>query len=449
MRTSATRGARSLACALALSCGLAMGGALAAGDPAATLTAEQLQRVLSLGPWPPAAACDPTSWLSCDPQAIELGRRLFFDKGLSRDGRLACASCHDPARGFTDGRPRAQGLAAHDRNTQGLLDVADRRWFGWDGGADSLWAAAIRPLLSPTEMGADAALVARRLRADPALRADLALGASPVLGAGPALGAGPGLAAERGLAPGSTTEDERLLVRAGKALAAWMETLRSPRTPFDDFRDALARGDAPAAARYPAAALRGLKIFVGKGNCWMCHLGPGFTNDEFHDVGMPFLAAPGRVDPGRHAGLRRLRSDPYNLLGRWVDRRSGDGGGGDPALKTRTVRQEHRNWGEWRTPTLRGLSATAPYMHDGRLASLRDVLRHYSELDEDRLHVDGEAILRPLRLSEAETDDLLAFLHSLEAGPARQAATGDRAFPATSGPERSGKSPERPRTRRW
>lgn len=405
-----------LACALSHGSWLAAGGALAAGNAAAAeyasarpptavlagalpaaganpaaaaLTAEELQRVLSLGPWPPAAACDSSNRLSCDPQAIELGRRLFFDKGLSRDGRLACASCHDPVRGFADGRPRARGLGEHDRNTQGLLDVADRRWFGWDGGADSLWAAAIRPLLSPVEMGADAALVARRLRAEPAL------------------------AAASAPAPGDAGADERLLVHAGKALAAWMETLRSPRTPFDEFRDALARGDAGAAASYPTASLRGLKIFVGKGNCWMCHLGPGFTNDEFHDVGMPFLVAPGRVDPGRHAGLRRLRADPYNLAGRWADRRDGS----DPALKTRIVRQEHRNWGEWRTPTLRGLSATAPYMHDGSLATLREVLGHYSELDEDRLHADGEAILRPLRLTEAETDDLLAFLRSLEPLP--------------------------------
>ncbi|HWS76149.1 MAG TPA: cytochrome c peroxidase [Quisquiliibacterium sp.] len=364
---------------------------LALADAAASFTADEVQRVLSHGPWPPAPVRDRSNRASGAPHAIELGRRLFFDPALSRDGSVACATCHDPARGFTDGRARAQGIAAHDRNTQGLLDVGDQRWFGWDGGADSLWAAAIRPLLAPAEMGSSAALVARRLRSDPGLAAAHRA----------AFGERDGPAA---------LDDERLLVDAGKALAAWMATLRSPRTAFDDFRDALARGDAGAAARYPAAARRGLKIFVGRGNCWMCHVGPGFSNGEFHDVGMPFVVAPGRVDPGRHAGLARLQRDPYNLLGPWADRAAGE----DLALKTRTVKPEHRNWGEWRTPTLRGLSATAPYMHDGRLATLQDVVRHYSELDEDRLHADGEAILRPLRLDRAEIDDLVAFLRSLD-----------------------------------
>jgi cytochrome c peroxidase len=79
---------------------------------------------------------------------------------------------------------------------------------------------------------------------------------------------------------------------------------------------------------------------------------------------------------------------------------------------------EHRNYGEFKVPGLRNLGATAPYMHDGSLATLREVLLHYSELNEERLHADGEALLVPLRLSQAEIDDLLAFLHSLDA-PAR------------------------------
>lgn len=384
------RAALVLALAALLALSTAAWGGAGAGS-ADGLTPDVLQRVLSFGPWPPAPPRDPSNRLSGDPRAIELGRRLFLDPGLSGDGRVACSTCHDPARGFTDGRPRAAGAggAVHDRNTQGLLDVADQRWFGWDGGTDSLWAAAIRPLLSPVEMASSATRVAARLRQDPGhASAWQALHGSPIRAA----------------------QDERLLVDAAKAMAAWMETLRSPRTAFDAFRDALASGDTAAAARYPADARRGLAIFAGRGNCWMCHLGPGFSNGEFHDVGIPFVVAPGRVDPGRHAGLRRLHADPYNLAGPWADR----GDGPDPSLKTRTVRLEHRNWGEWRTPGLRGLGATAPYMHDGRLATLHAVVRHYSALDEDRLHADGEAILRPLRLSAGEIDDLVAFLRSLD-----------------------------------
>jgi len=310
---------------------------------------------------------------------------LFFDPGLSRNGGIACSGCHDAARGFTDGLPGAVGLARHDRNTQGLLDVGQQRWFGWDGGADSLWAASLRPLLSPIEMGADAASVATHLRKRPAIDAAI-----------------------------TSLDDEALLVIAAKSIAAFLETLVSPRTAFDDFRDALARGDRAAMQAYPPQARRGLAIFAGRGNCSICHAGAAFTNGEFHDVGRPFLVERGRVDAGRHAGIRRLRSDPYRLDRHWNDQPSIDGPA-DISLKTKTVVLQHRNWGEWKTPSLRGLVATAPYMHDGSLATLRDVVRHYSELDLDRLHADGEALLRPLKLSEPEIDDLVAFLRTLSA----------------------------------
>src|SRR5690606_26398222 len=121
----------------------------------------------------------------------------------------------------------------------------------------------------------------------------------------------------------------------------------------------------------------------------------------------------GRVDPGRHAGIRRLKTDPYNLTGRWNDQPPAEGPA-DASLRSRTVALQHRNWGEWKTPTLRGLPATAPYTHDGSLATLRDVVRHYSELDLDRLHADGESLLQPLDLSPREIDDLVAFLERSE-----------------------------------
>jgi cytochrome c peroxidase len=204
-----------------------------------------------------------------------------------------------------------------------------------------------------------------------------------------------------------SADDESVLAGIGKALAAFQETILSGRSPFDDFRDALERNDRAAAERYPIAAQRGLRTFVGRGKCSACHFGPTFSNGEFHDTGVPFFIKGG-VDPGRHGGLRKLEGNALNLLGRHNDDRSGSS-----AVKTRQVAIEHRNFGEFKVPSLRNVAQTAPYMHNGSLATLSDVVRHYSEINPDRLHADGESLLKPLHLNAQESADLVAFLESL------------------------------------
>jgi cytochrome c peroxidase len=347
-------------------------------------TDQETKKILSHGPWPPAPRRDPTNRVSGKPEAIALGERLFFEPRLSGSGSVLCATCHAPFRHFQDGRARAFGLELVERNTPTLVNAGFYRWYGWDGAQDSLWAQSIRPILDPREMRASASHVARVLRTH--FATDYAKAFNRAVPA----------------------DDEEALVDAGKALAAFQETLVSGRTPFDDFRDALERGDAQAVSHYPMAAQRGLAIFVGKGNCSVCHFGASFTNSEFADTGIRHFVARGRVDGGRFEGIRRLKASPYNLLGRFSDDRSGA-----TATGTKHVELQHRNFGEFRVPGLRGAALSAPYMHDGSLATLRDVVRHYSELDEERLHADGERILRPLKLSAAESEDLLAFLESL------------------------------------
>jgi cytochrome c peroxidase len=162
---------------------------------------------------------------------------------------------------------------------------------------------------------------------------------------------------------------------------------------------------------YPDPARRGLAIFVGKGRCNICHIGPNFTNGEFHDVGIAFFSGAGQVDEGRYNGIGRVQASRYNLLGPFNDDATAS-----TATGTRYVAREHRNFGEFRVPSLRNVARTAPYMHNGSLPTLRDVVKHYSEIDEDRLHADGERILRPLHLSESEIDDVVAFLESLSDG---------------------------------
>jgi cytochrome c peroxidase len=348
---------------------------------------DEIARILQHGPWPPPRTPDPSNRVSGKPQAIALGEKLFFEPRLSGSGSVLCATCHAPFRAFQDGKARAFGLQEVDRNTLTVADARFHRWFGWDGAHDSLWAQSLRPLLDPREMNASAAHVAGVIRTIFAEPYRAAFGREP------------------------PQNDEETLVDAGKALAAFQETLVSGRTPFDDFRDSLSIGDIGAATRYPLAAQRGLRIFIGKGNCSVCHFGPQFTNGEFADTGVPFFVAPGRVDAGRHAGIERLKHSPFNLLGRHNDDASKA-----TAIGTRHVERQQRNFGEFRVPGLRGVALTAPYMHNGSLATLRDVVKFYSELNEERLHADGEKILQPLHLDPEEADHLVAFLQSLSPG---------------------------------
>ena len=354
---------------------------------AVPFTEEEKRKILSHGPWPPKLVRDPSNRVSGKAEAIALGERLFFEPRLSGTGSVLCATCHVPFRDFQDGRPRGFGLEDVDRNTPSVVNVRFGRWFGWDGANDSLWSQSIRPLLDPREMRADAAHVAQAVRN--LFRTDY----------------------EKTFGRKPPDDNEELLVDVGKALAAFQETLVSGRTPFDDFRDSLEKNDPEGIARYPAPAQRGLKIFVGKGNCDVCHFGPQFTNGEFADTGVAFFKGKGGVDSGRHGGIRKLKESSLNLLGRYNDDASRS-----TATGTRHVDPQHRNFGEFRVPGLRNVALTAPYMHDGSLATLRDVVKFYSELNEERLHADGEKILKPLKLTEGEVQDLVSFLESLSDG---------------------------------
>jgi cytochrome c peroxidase len=373
--------------ALLLAAHLGLG--IAAVQAQALLDFSDSERALiaSFGPWPPAPVSDASNRRQREPKAATYGRHLFFDTSLSADGRLSCASCHDPKRAFQDGKAVAQGRAAGMRNTPTLLDAADRRWLGWDGAHDSLWSASLAPLLDAREMAMRTETLAQLVRNDPKR-----------------------LAAHRAAFGAALPADDlQLVVQLAKALAAYQASLRSPRTAFDRFRDALVRGDRRVAASYPLAAQRGLRLFIGQARCAVCHAGPGFTNDEFADIGVPFFVAGG-ADAGRHGGLNRLLTSPLNRLGEFNDAAAA----ADPrALLTRHLKIEPRHFGEFRVPGLRQLTRTAPYMHNGSLSDLQAVVRHYDRLDEERLHADGERILRRLNLSQQQAADLVTFLRTL------------------------------------
>ncbi len=366
---------------------------------------DEIRRIRQHGPWPLKWSRDPSNRVSGKPAAIALGERLFFDKRLSSRNGLACASCHMPEKSFADNRKLAVGLEEGDRNTPGVLNMRFGRWFGWDGASDSLWAQSMRPLLDSRELAVSDHHVAALIRNDGELncRYRRAFGKPP-----------------------AADNDEAVLVDVAKVLAAYQETLVSGRTPFDDFRDALARGDHRAAARYPGTAQRGLRIFVGKGSCNVCHFGPNFTNGEFHEIGIPVLRKLGSVDWGRYQGIKMLQSSRFNLEGSYSDDKARS-----TAVSSRHVTLGPQNYEQFKIPSLRNAALTAPYMHNGHLATLRDVVMHYSEIDLGMMHQvhlydsDGvpqtlpvDKILKPLKLTSQEVDDVVAFLETLTAKPA-------------------------------
>jgi cytochrome c peroxidase len=351
---------------------------LVQGYPCQAQTPPDLRKqILALGPWPPPPTHDPSNRVSGRPEAIALGERLFFSARLSGNGSLLCASCHETWRHLSDGRARGHGISDSNRNTPSVFDVRNKRWYGWDGANDSLWAQSIRPLLDPAEMGNSAAAIAQFARSDATLREAYvrAFGAPP------------------------PDDDAAVLADVGKALAAYQETLDSPPTPFDRYRNAVAQGDADAAQAYPDAARRGLELFVGKAGCASCHAGPGFSDGGFHRSLVESRLANGEPDRGRADGIAKLLANPYRLSGHFNDgvRHSDEV---DPGSAGGLVNH-------FRTPGLRGVALTAPYMHDGSRPSLCEAVQPHA------------ADTAPAeRLATSDAADLVAFLRTLspEAG---------------------------------
>lgn len=349
------------------------------------LSESEIELTLLHGPWPVETPRDPSNRVSGSATAIEFGEALFFSPELSRSKAVSCATCHDPDRAFSDGRSVAEGARTLPRNTLALANVGFHRWFGWDGSTDNLWAQSLVPILNSEEMG---------LTFDDLSRLSTHPDFSPVY------------TALFGDAKGQTPVD--ISVNLVKALAAYQETLTTGHTPFDRFRDALQAEDYATAAAYPEDAQRGLSIFLGRGKCTFCHSGPLFTNGEFHDAGVGYFLNESGVDEGRHRGLKSLTSSPFTQDSQYNDDPERTG-----AWAVRQVKPQHADFGTFRVPGLRDVAKTAPYMHNGSLAHLSDVADHYSTIDLERMHADGESILEPLGLSALEAADLVAFLESL------------------------------------
>jgi cytochrome c peroxidase len=368
------------------------------GATATVWSAEEWAKARRFSPLPPVPP-DPTNALADNVQAAHLGHRLFFDPRLSPKG-VACVTCHQPERGLTDGLPVANTLAPSHRNTMTILNVGYYRWLNWDGSCDSLWHQSVRPIENPKEMGSSRLYVVRVVMRHYAQELTplvaLPTGWDTLWPTLPASGK-PGNPAFDNLTPTQQDAVNRVLTTILKLIGAYERKVVSAPAPFDRF----VAGDRTALS---VAAQRGFQHFL-RLQCDICHTTALFSDDEFHNLGLPPIPEP---DQGRAEGLPRLQHSLFRGSGPYAD--------GPPVVRAEDYRVGKALVGSFRTPSLRELAYTAPYGHNGALATLEAWLDHY-------VHVTSasasdfvgrlDPALFPVTITPQEKQELVAFLLSL------------------------------------
>lgn len=328
-------------------------------------------------------------------EKVALGQALYFDKRLSVDGTVSCATCHDPATAFADRNSVAVGVGGKigTRNVPTTLNAMFNQSQFWDGRARSLEEQAMQPLLNPLEMGMpDREAVVTRLKAIPEYRRSFAA------------------------AFGS---EAITFADVARAIASYERTLLSAGSPFDRFM----AGDVRAITE---GQKRGWQLFRGKANCIACHTftreSPFFADNEFHNTGITAdnlnldqLLNSLRSKPDELAGKRAgelAHTEKFTELGRFL------------------ITRQKQDTGAFKTPTLRDIELTAPYMHNASQKTLLDVMRFYNEGGKKNRYLDRK--IRPLNLSEEELSDLVEFMRALTSDSVLQRA--QRTTPQTRTP---------------
>ena len=268
------------------------------------------------------------------PEKVLLGKQLYFDKRLSGDDSVSCATCHDPAKGFSNGEAVASGVGGlkGGRNSPTVLNSAYQKFQFWDGRAATLEEQALGPIQNPIEMKMTLDDVVGKLNKIEGYRTQF----QQIFGTD---------VTSEGMA---------------KAIAAYERTILSGNAPYDKYK----AGQQDALSE---SALRGMKLFFGKANCSACHSGPNFTDNAFHNIGV-------KSDDEGRAAISKIAGDK----------------------------------GAFKTPTVRDIARTGPYMHDGSLTTLEEVVEHYNKGGTPNEFLDEE--IYALKLTDQEKADLLAFM---------------------------------------
>jgi cytochrome c peroxidase len=384
---------------------------------------------------PPA---NTTNKYADDPMIAAFGQQLFFEKSyagkltiadpvlgtVGTAGLVACANCHDVTHYWTDTRskPNNMSLGAKwtTRNAPTLVNVAYYQWNSWGGKEDSLWYQGANGCESAVNFAGNRLQYAHMLYAkyrtqynalfptplDPALDINASDAARfPVNGA-PGTAGTPLDTAWKGMTPGDRDIVNTIMANIGKSIEAYERKLVSRNAPIDKY----IAGDYTALT---PAAKRGLALFIGKAACVDCHSGPTFTDNLFHNTGIPQAGINTPVtDNGRFDEIPKTLSNDFNTASKYSD---------DQALgqvKIATLKQADDLKGRFRTGMLRQIEMTGPYMHTGSLQTLEDVVRFYNWGGGDANFAGTKSTaMVPLLLTDQEQADLVAFLHSLTGDP--------------------------------
>ncbi|MGE3307104.1 MAG: cytochrome-c peroxidase, partial [Rhizobiaceae bacterium] len=330
------------------------------------------------------------------------------EQRLSRDGTVACSTCHLIDRQFQDDRPRSIGLSDTNRRSMPLAGVAHSPFLFWDGRRDSMWAQALTPMEDAREHGGTRLGFAHVIAAHFRDRYEHIFGPLPDLAGLPGSASPLGNEAERAAWLAMPVEKQReidtVFANLGKALAAFERTIAHEPTRFDRFAEAMRAGTKPTGqAVLSDEEIYGLRLFIGRANCINCHNGPRFTDDQFHNTGVPAVAGLPE-DLGRSVAVGQVLADPFNCLGPFSDARNA-------CRQLQFMKREGADLARaYKTPSLRGAAARPPYMHAGQIATLEEVVDHYARAPASP---GGRSEVLPLKLSEKERAALVAFLKTL------------------------------------
>lgn len=301
------------------------------------------------------------------PEKIELGRMLYFDPRLAGDSSLACAKCHDPAKGFSNGLQLSDAYPGtkHWRHVPTVINAAYLKNQFWDGRAGNLEEQAVGPIAAPIEMNQNYGHLVEKLMGIPWYKEQFK----------------------------KVFNSDVTMDNLAKAIASFERTIVSQPGRVDQYL----KGDKAA---LEASEIRGMALFTGKANCIACHHGPMLTDQDFHTTGVPEIE-PLQKETDRIATRHFFAADQKYPNPRSV---SGDYG-------RELITKSASDRGKFKTPSLRELVWTAPYMHNGAFETLDDVIEFYMKGGGDHPNKDG--LLKPFELTDQEFDDLRSFLEAL------------------------------------